>query len=281
MIDGGGKGTTGGEPDGWDFFISYTASDRSWAEWIAWQLEAAGYRVLIQAWDFVAGTNWQIRMQQGMEGARRTVAVLSTAYLSSIYGQNEWQAAQAADPKGFERKLLPIRIEECVQPGLLGMIVSIDLFGRDPGEASDYLLNHIKNSVIGRAKPTAPPAFPVHRIDAPVGEPILPPEGRHSGSAPRPDDMQESEEPTLSLHQALSDDQLDAGVRRNEGAGAPNDLNGNPEYLTVNFEYDADSACVEVVAIREIENSDRPLMYYTRREWEEFVEGVRRGVFDM
>jgi hypothetical protein len=35
-----------------DFFISYTSADRAWVEWIAWELEAAGYRTLIQAWDF-------------------------------------------------------------------------------------------------------------------------------------------------------------------------------------------------------------------------------------
>ncbi len=28
-----------------DFFISYTGSDRQWAEWIALQLEQAGYTV--------------------------------------------------------------------------------------------------------------------------------------------------------------------------------------------------------------------------------------------
>jgi hypothetical protein len=32
-----------------DFFISYTGVDRAWAEWIAWQLEAAGYTVVLQA----------------------------------------------------------------------------------------------------------------------------------------------------------------------------------------------------------------------------------------
>jgi hypothetical protein len=26
-----------------DFFISYNKTDRQWAEWIAWQLEGAGY----------------------------------------------------------------------------------------------------------------------------------------------------------------------------------------------------------------------------------------------
>jgi hypothetical protein len=28
-----------------DFFISYNQADRTWAEWIAWQLEHAGYSV--------------------------------------------------------------------------------------------------------------------------------------------------------------------------------------------------------------------------------------------
>jgi DNA-binding NarL/FixJ family response regulator len=29
----------------WDFFISHTKSDRAWAEWIAWELDQAGYKV--------------------------------------------------------------------------------------------------------------------------------------------------------------------------------------------------------------------------------------------
>ncbi|MGQ0774795.1 MAG: toll/interleukin-1 receptor domain-containing protein [Pseudonocardiales bacterium] len=52
MIDSVEDGTE------WDFFVSYTQADRAWAEWIAWLLEADGYRVLVQAWDMVAGSNW-------------------------------------------------------------------------------------------------------------------------------------------------------------------------------------------------------------------------------
>jgi hypothetical protein len=33
-----------------DFFVSYTSTDRAWAEWIAWHLEAEGYQVIVQAW---------------------------------------------------------------------------------------------------------------------------------------------------------------------------------------------------------------------------------------
>jgi TIR domain len=41
-----------------DFFVSYAHADEWWAERIAWQLEVAGYPVSVQAWDFVAGSNW-------------------------------------------------------------------------------------------------------------------------------------------------------------------------------------------------------------------------------
>jgi hypothetical protein len=69
---GHGEGAAGGRPAArWDFFISYTAADRRWAEWIAWQLEAAGLRVLVQAWDFIPGSNWMVGMQQGVEHADR------------------------------------------------------------------------------------------------------------------------------------------------------------------------------------------------------------------
>jgi TIR domain len=57
-----------------DFFISYTSTDRAWAEWIAWELEAAGYTTLIQAWDFRPGTDWAIKMQEGTTEWSRILA---------------------------------------------------------------------------------------------------------------------------------------------------------------------------------------------------------------
>jgi hypothetical protein len=59
----------------------------------------------------------------------RTIAVLSRAYLESAFSEQEWQAAWAEDPSGVERKLLVLRIEDCPCPGLLGQVVSEDMFG--------------------------------------------------------------------------------------------------------------------------------------------------------
>ncbi len=140
-----------------DFFISYTSVDRAWAEWIAWALEAAGYSTLIQAWDFRPGTNFVQSMDEAAKQARRTLAVLSLDYFTSLYTQPEWQAAFGQDPTSGQAKLLPVRVRECDPEGLLGQIVYIDLVGLTPGEAKAVLLAGVP---AGRAKPQTEPPFP-------------------------------------------------------------------------------------------------------------------------
>jgi hypothetical protein len=143
-----------------DFFISYTQADRSWAVWIAWVLEEDGYDVLVQAWDFVPGSNWISRMHDGTERAARTLAVLSDDYLKSVYGSAEWQAAWADDPDGAKQKLLPVRVQECGRPGLLKGVTGFDLFGLSESDARSLLLSKVRAAVKGRNKPSVKPHFP-------------------------------------------------------------------------------------------------------------------------
>lgn len=145
-----------------DFFVSYTDADRTWASWISWQLEKAGYSVLVQAWDFVPGSNWQFGMDRGVTQCERTVAVLSPAYLRSVYGRLESQAAQGGDPAGLARRLVPVMVERCEPTGLLRAVVHIDLTAPEltGEEARDLLLEGIGGARTGRSKPTEPPPFP-------------------------------------------------------------------------------------------------------------------------
>lgn len=145
---------------GWDFFISYTQADRAWAEWIAWQLEDDGYGVLLQAWDMVPGANWTHIMHEGVQCARQTIAVLSSAYLISVPATAEWEAAWRDDPLGQLRKLLVVRVMDTDPPGLIAGIVSVDLFGVTKDVARARLRDGIRAAVSGRAKPASEPVFP-------------------------------------------------------------------------------------------------------------------------
>ncbi len=108
-----------------DFFVSYTSADRPWAEWIAWELEAAGYSTIVQAWDMVGGSNFVLEMDDATS-ARRTIAVLSPAFMASSFCRAEWAAAFREDPEGRERRLVPVRVRACEPGGLLGSLVYTD-----------------------------------------------------------------------------------------------------------------------------------------------------------
>ena len=140
-----------------DFFVSYNKADGGWAEWISWQLEEAGYEVVIQAWDFRPGSNFVLEMQKASADAQRTIAVLSPDYLTSEMTQPEWAAAFVQDPTGSNRKLVPVRVRECDVEGLLGSIVYIDLADHPETAAKAALLDGVAE---GRSKPDTAPAFP-------------------------------------------------------------------------------------------------------------------------
>ena len=156
-----------------DFFVSYNRHDKTWAEWIAWTLEAAGYSVVIQAWDFRPGGNFVLDMQQAASQAERTIAVLSETYLNSQFTQPEWAAAFAQDPTGEKRLLIPIRVGECALKGMWATIVYVDLVGVEETTAQNLVLQAVQT---GRTKPEQKPRFPgqtAPMIDR--AKPIYPP----------------------------------------------------------------------------------------------------------
>ncbi|HEV7402003.1 MAG TPA: TIR domain-containing protein [Chthoniobacteraceae bacterium] len=140
-----------------DFFISYNKEDRAWAEWTAWHLEEAGYSVVIEAWDFGAGSNFVVEVDTAIKECDRIIAVLSPNYLTAIYTQPEWAAYFAPDPTGARRKILTVRVGECETDGLLKALVYTDLVGLPLEKAKAALLEAVK---VGRRKPEVAPSFP-------------------------------------------------------------------------------------------------------------------------
>jgi len=183
-----------------DFFLSHAPADKAWAEWIAWTLEADGFRVDLPAWA-PAGSNWIQLMHAGVQDAARTIAVLSDDYLTSSY-QVVWQAARAQDPEGAGQRLLPVRVSDCARPGLLAGIIGIDLFGIDEEEARRRLRQMIAETIEGRAKPKNAPAFPGN--DPSRQPPPFP-------GIPAPDRPSDSHDATVT----------DLSAYRIQGAGPP------------------------------------------------------------
>jgi tetratricopeptide (TPR) repeat protein len=150
-----------------DFFVSYTQADRAWAEWIAWQLDKAGQKVVLQAWDFDPGSDWVHEMHNATATAKRTIAVLSWSYLRSMHGEAEWRAAYVKDPTGELGVLVPVRVEHVEPLGLLATRTYLDLVGLSEIAARAALLGLLDQP---GARLTSQPAWPGQRVGAAAGE---------------------------------------------------------------------------------------------------------------
>ena len=143
-----------------DFFVSHAGRDRAWAEWVAWQLTDAGYRVELAAWDWAPGRNFVTAMNDAVERCNRVVALWSAAYFDrSRYTTEEWSAAMVHMPGMTEGRLVPLRIEPVPAdkvPAVLRSLVSFDLFGVDAAEARRVLLA----AVAAPRRPDGQPVFP-------------------------------------------------------------------------------------------------------------------------
>jgi hypothetical protein len=168
-----------------DFFVSYNHEDKAWAAWIAWELEAAGYTVYLQDWDFGPASNFVLEMQKATTQTRRTIAVLSPTFLSSGFTSAEWAAVFARDPTGAARLLVPVRVRECQPTGLLAPIVYIDLVGiKSASEGRERLIDGLDPSRPEHAPdmPTPAPGAVAMTMDSkPPWPPLLEATGRLVG----------------------------------------------------------------------------------------------------
>jgi tetratricopeptide (TPR) repeat protein len=143
-----------------DFFVSHAPADQAWAEWIAGQLEAAGYTVRL-AGEVRPGENIIEKTNEVMRTSRHTLGVVSPAYLTS----QAWtlSAGQYQSEQGKDRALIPVQVEHSDLPPLLAPIKRIDLVELDEDAAARLLLEGVEVTI---GKPRAP--FPGGR--SPTGQ---------------------------------------------------------------------------------------------------------------
>ncbi|WP_345541648.1 FxSxx-COOH system tetratricopeptide repeat protein [Phytohabitans rumicis] len=141
-----------------DVFVSYAGPDRPWAEWVAAQVIGAGLSVELDVWDWAAGSNAVLNMNDALARADRVVALYSAAYFDRTrFTVDEWPAvmAQRADANG-RRRLVPLRVEEVAPPPILAPLVYKDLFGLDEQRAREQ----VRTAVLGPERPQGPVRFP-------------------------------------------------------------------------------------------------------------------------
>lgn len=150
-------------------FISYAHEDVGWAEWVGSTLERNGHKTIVAQWDFKPGSNFVLEMDRAVKECDRVLALLSPAFIVSQYTLPEWAAAFAKDPTGRERRLIPVRVRDCIPEGLLGQVVYVDLVGLGQEDATERLLESVSER---RLKPAGKVAFPVAETPAGPAETV-------------------------------------------------------------------------------------------------------------
>ncbi|MBK6018497.1 toll/interleukin-1 receptor domain-containing protein, partial [Streptomyces sp. MBT53] len=136
-------------------FVSHAGADQAWAEWVAWQLQDAGYEVELAVWHWGAGENVIQNMDRAL-AAGPMVALFSSAYFESERWTNEEWTAKLAG----REKLIPVRIEDCAVRPMVQALRAPALFGLAEEKAREVLLG----AVAGPAGvPLVAPRFPPGR----------------------------------------------------------------------------------------------------------------------
>lgn len=95
----------------YDVFVSYSHQDKEWVlTHLVPRLKETGFRVLVDR-DFPAGRSAYDNMLEAVEQSRRTLLVLTSAWLESKWTEFEMILAATRDPSGRRRRLIPLRLE--------------------------------------------------------------------------------------------------------------------------------------------------------------------------
>ena len=117
-------------------FVSHAGRDRAWAEWVAWRLGQAGYRVELDSTDWRPGDDFVERMERALDRADVVVALWSTAYFNPDgYAIRELRAAVAAG-----KRVIPLRVEDVTPSTYWRPMIYRDLFGLGDEAATRVLL---------------------------------------------------------------------------------------------------------------------------------------------
>jgi tetratricopeptide (TPR) repeat protein len=126
-----------------DIFVSYTSSDRDWANWVGLELEKLGHVARVHEWEISAGGNIPAWMEERHQQADHVLFVISKLYLTKNYSNWERLSAEWAAVSKRPNFGLPVFIEECETPTLLAPFKRCDLYGLNEEDAQARLAQYL------------------------------------------------------------------------------------------------------------------------------------------
>ena len=116
----------------YDVFISYSHADSDWVtRTLLPRLDEAGLKVCIDQRDFRPGAPSVKEMERAVVTSRKTVLVLTQAYLDSAWAEFEALMLATLDPANRQLRLIPLLKERCELPVRIGYLTYVNFADPD------------------------------------------------------------------------------------------------------------------------------------------------------
>lgn len=150
----------------YDVFLSYSSQDKGWVRGeLLQRLDAAGLKTFIDFRDFDIGAPSLTEMERGVLTSRKTLLVLTPAYVKSEWTEFENLMLQTLDPANRARRLIPLLKERCELPLRIGMLTYVDF--SDPSEL-DLAWQKLLRGLAAPKPMVAPPSAPTPSATVPT-----------------------------------------------------------------------------------------------------------------
>jgi tetratricopeptide (TPR) repeat protein len=111
----------------YDVFISYSHADEVWVTGtLLPRLEGAGLRVCIDYRDFDPGRPSLVNMENAVERSRKTLIVLTPAWVESVWTTFEGLLIQTDDPAARRARMIPLLLKPCKPAKRIAMLTYVD-----------------------------------------------------------------------------------------------------------------------------------------------------------
>lgn len=158
----------------YDIFISYRFTQHDWAEMLAHNLVAQGYKVFIDAWELYGGQNFTQAIEQALRSSRCAILIATPEAADSGWVQHEYELMFSLKQKGAGFFFIPVVWGKFPDFPFLDIVHAVDFGDSNEGkyrEAFQRLLAALQQQAPGPAPhfdgllklpvTTATPAAPV------------------------------------------------------------------------------------------------------------------------
>jgi diguanylate cyclase (GGDEF)-like protein len=139
----------------YDFMLISSEQDREWDDWLRHALEQHNYSVF-SGRNLPAGSNRVDQIDEAIRASDRVILILTPNFTEDPQTRAQWTAVLKRELPGASPIIIPVKVEDCTEDGLLGPRDVIDLSALDESASVAELIRAIRSPALSEQAPRFP-----------------------------------------------------------------------------------------------------------------------------